>query len=264
MIEKKNEFDLLFYYSYSLNEIGKLKEAKYFYEVQLKTNPKGTAVLNNLGVIYRDEGDIEKAISLFKLATRYDSEEVLYKNNLKSTYILQEKKIEGEKFKKIPENWSLSLKNINVSKLEEFEYFELIKRIEKINQKYRPLIERDFKELIFNYLVGNFKSTIVISGSLVEMILTYQCEKKKFKLIRVENSKGVFVNKKLYDCVLNDLIAFIESQKSFGNDFQHLGNLARVYRNFIHPGLELKGKIDIKSKADLCIISAMEILKKII
>jgi tetratricopeptide (TPR) repeat protein len=261
---KKVEFNLLFHYAYSLNEIGNTSEAKYFYETYLKKNPKSTAVLNNLGLIYRNEGDLLKAISSFKLAERYNSEQVLYKDNLKDTYIMLEKQNENEKINKIPENWIQSVRNINVSKLEEFEYFGLIKKIEKINQKYRPLIERDFKELIFNYLVGNFKSTIVISGSLVEMILTYQCEKRKFKLIPVENSKGVVVNKKLYDCVLNDLIGFIESQKSFGNDFQHLGNLARVYRNFIHPGLELKGKIDIKSKADLCIISAMEILKKII
>ena len=104
----------------------------------------------------------------------------------------------------------------------------------------------------------------MISGSLLEMILTYYCEKKKLLTIQIKDSKGNIQSKKLYDCVLIDLITFVESKKLFGNDFNHLGNLSRIYRNFIHPGLELKSKADIKPKADLCFISSLEILKKII
>ncbi|MEO6231399.1 MAG: hypothetical protein ABJB11_15860 [Ferruginibacter sp.] len=175
-----------------------------------------------------------------------------------------EKKIKKEKQKNIPTNWNVTIKNINVEALENFDYFKIIARVGKVNQKYRTLIERDFNELSFNYLVGNYKSTIVMSGSLVEMILTYFCEKKNHKIINVKNVRGGFDSKKLYDAVLNDLISFVEDKKLFGNDFQHLGNLARVYRNFIHPGLELKSKAIIKPKAELCFISSLEILKKIL
>ena len=95
-------------------------------------------------------------------------------------------------------------------------------------------------------------------------MLTYYCEKKKLKAIPVKGSNGNLKNKQLYDCVLNDLISYIHDKNYFGNDFHHLGNLARIYRNFIHPGLEIKSNVNIKSKADLCFLSTKEILAKII
>jgi tetratricopeptide (TPR) repeat protein len=256
--------NILFQYAYSLKANNKSKEAKYYYEKYLKSSPKSSAALNNLGVIHQELGELEKAISLYKEAIKYGADDELYQNNLKITSQLLEKRFQEEKQKKIPEHWNSSIKNINVNRLDDWGYFEIIQRIEKINKKYKKIIERDFKELFFNYLVNNYKSTVVLSGSLVEMIIIYYCDKKNFKMIPVKNSKGSVQNKKLYDCVLNELIPFIGDKNIFGTDFHHLGNLARIYRNYIHPALELKSNTDIKSKADLCFISAIEIIKKII
>jgi tetratricopeptide (TPR) repeat protein len=256
--------DVMFEYAYSLKTIDNWKDAKEWYESNLKYYPKSSATLNNLGVIYKEQGDYSKAISLYKEAIKNDSEEELYQKNLKVAAELLEKRKHDEKQKRIPDNWNNSIKAINVASLENASYFEIILKIEKLNRKYKGLIERDFKELTFNSLVGNYKSIVVLSGSLVEMILTYYCEKKKYSVIQVKDSKGTVSNKKLYDCVLNDLITFIEDKKLFGNDFHHLSSLARVYRNFIHPGLELKANADIKAKANICFISTIEILKKIL
>ena len=55
----------------------------------------------------------------------------------------------------------------------------------------------------------------------------------------------------------------VAAKKYFGNDFFPLTNLSRVYRNFIHPGVELKNSLD-KTKSDLCFISSIEILRKIL
>lgn len=164
---------------------------------------------------------------------------------------------------KIPDNWLSGFENISIGKLEEIGYFDLIARIQKVNKKFRLLLERDFNELVFNYLVQNEKSTIVLSGSLVELVLTYHFEKKKLDPVPYTDSKGTLRNKKLYDCVLNDLIIYAENNNFYGSDFPHLSNLSRIYRNFIHPGRELKDKLD-KSKCDLCFISTTEILKKIL
>jgi tetratricopeptide (TPR) repeat protein len=163
----------------------------------------------------------------------------------------------------LPQEWLTGLNNISIFQLNELNYSETSKRIAKINKKYRPLISRDYNELIFNYLVGNKKSTIVLSGSFVELILTYYCERKKIKKIEYKNASGNTIKKNLYDCVLFDLISFIDDKKYFGNDFFPLTNLSRVYRNFIHPGVELKNSLD-KTKSDLCFISSIEILRKII
>lgn len=163
----------------------------------------------------------------------------------------------------LPQEWLTGLNNISIFQLNELNYSETSKRIDKVNKKYRPLILRDYNELIFNYLVGNKKSTIVLSGSFVELILTYYCERKKVKKIEYVNASGKSIKKDLYSCVLFDLISFIEEKKYFGNDFFPLTNLSRVYRNFIHPGVELKNRLD-KTKSDLCFISSIEILRKII
>ena len=257
-------YEILFDYAYSLANESRADDAQKYYELQIKQQPSNSAALNNLGVIYEKKEDYLKAISLFKGAIKGNPDHELYRNNLKNVTHLSEKKIKEQKQKIIPDNWGSAIKNINVETLEDFDYFNIIAKIEKVNKKFRTLIDRDFKELSFNYLVGNHKSTIVMAGSLVELILTYFCEKKNYKTIQIKNNKDVLESKKLYDSVLNDLINFIENKKLFGNDFQHLGNLARVYRNFIHPGLELKTKAEIKTKANICFISTLEILKKII
>lgn len=361
------EAGIWFEVGYSLNEIKDHKEAKIAYERQIKYNRKSSATLNNLANIYKSDGELQKAIELYRSALELDPNDEIPKNNLARTlkqfevieneknqkkaldvyfksalkslkqendfvldklnkFILNIKRDENfkdwtipiQKYKfpmlmgtdkqkaeslktqwlnrsyikesdtrdehnvviyfinpyleteitkisnnKIPENWINGFDNVSIGKLEEIGYFELISRIQKVNKRFKPLLERDFNELVFNYLVQNLKATIVLSGSLVELVLTYHCEKKKIIQIPYTDSKGNKKNQNLYDCVLNDLIPYAENNLFFGSDFPHLSNLSRVYRNFIHPGRELKDKLD-KPKCDLCFISTTEILRKIL
>ncbi|WP_299990921.1 tetratricopeptide repeat protein [uncultured Pontibacter sp.] len=163
----------------------------------------------------------------------------------------------------MPLCWTNGLENLSIQKLDEIEYFRLSKKISKIGKKYKTLITRDFDELVFNHLIGNIKSTVVLSGSFVELILTYFCEKKKLKRITYSKPSGGSVSKNLYDCVLSDLIIFIEQNNLLGTEFFHLTNLSRVYRNYVHPGLELKNSLD-KTKSDICFISSIHIMKKVL
>lgn len=163
---------------------------------------------------------------------------------------------------KIPVEWVNGFINISVDVLENKGYFTIMERIEKVNKKFRSIFERDVNELFHNYLLGHQKTTIVLSGSLVELALIYFCEKTKIKTVPVQEGSKT-KNKQLYSCVLNELISYVEQTKAFGQDFTHLSNLSRIYRNFIHPGKELRDGVD-SSKADLCFISTIEILKKIL
>ncbi|MCT3630171.1 tetratricopeptide repeat-containing protein [Elizabethkingia anophelis] len=163
----------------------------------------------------------------------------------------------------IPLKWIDGFSRLNISRLDELEYFILKEKVSKFNKKYKDLVNRDFDELVLNYLVGNIKSTVVLSGSFVELILTFYLERKKIRNISYLQN-GRTINKNIYDSALNDLISYIEQNNHFGKDFFHLTNLSRVYRNFIHPGLELKEKDKLnKGKSDICFISALEVLKKI-
>ncbi len=173
-----------------------------------------------------------------------------------------EKEILRLKKHKIPNHWVNSFVTLSADTLESKGYFKLLSSVETLDEKYKLLFERDIDELFFNYLFNKQKATIVISGSLIELALIYHCESNGLSTIAVQEGTKV-KNKPLYSTVLNELITFAEQQKLFGQDFTHLSNLSRIYRNFVHPGKELKEGLN-NSKVELCFISTIEILKRIL
>lgn len=366
--------DVLFNLSYSYNEIGNYERAKSGYTNYLREYGELTAVLNNLGNIFHNEGDKIKAIELYSKAVELDPDDEIAKNNLKrvekqkvhaeekqkevtkrineyrtslinlkteNDYVLQklsnfinnlksegevednqiaipiykfavlmqtskekanslkdrfiekgyiykttkrnqyraviyeinpllEEEIRGtlEEMNQVVEpSWIKGFEDITKEKLKQIKYFESLKKIRKINKKFSKYISRDYKELVFNYLVGNKKATIVLSGSMVEFLIIYYCEKKRVRSISYTNPRSMnTTTRNLYDSSLFELITYADQNNFFGRDFTHLGNLLRVYRNLIHPGLELKddlGEID-RSKLEISFIGAMEILNKVI
>ena len=52
-------------------KLEKYEEAKKYYLSIIKKNPAFPEILNNLGVIYCKEGDLNKAGNFFKLALEY-------------------------------------------------------------------------------------------------------------------------------------------------------------------------------------------------
>ncbi len=172
--------------------------------------------------------------------------------------------LQKAQYEKINKNWIDGFENVTIENLERYKYFEILLRIRKINKKYRFIIERDFDELVLNYFMKNAKSVVVLSGSLVEALLIYHCEKKKIKRISY-NRQNKVIQKDLYDCNLGDLLSYFEQSKTMSDLLVHLGNISRIHRNFIHPGKELREtELLDQSKSDLCFISAVEIIKKVL
>jgi len=370
----KPNSNILFKLSYSYREIGNMSKAKSGYQNYLNEFGESNAVLNNLGNIFKSEGNTEKATELYSKAIEVEPDDKIAKDNLKNIenqkildeekekeankrineykaslttlktenkYVLEklnnfvvnlkaedeiennqvaipnykfavlmqtsrekaeslkdrflEKKyiyktnkrndyrvvvyeinplieevIKGhleELNQVVEDSWIKGFEDITTEKLKRIKYFTSLKKIERINKKFSKYISRDFKELVFNYLIGNQKATIVLSGSMVEFLIIYYCEKKRIRTITYTNQRSMnVVNRNLYDSTLFELITYADENNLFGRDFPYLGNLLRVYRNLIHPGLELKndlGKID-KSKLEISFIGAMEILNKVI
>lgn len=166
---------------------------------------------------------------------------------------------------KVDEKWINGITLITKDVLDEIEYPDNILRISKINKKYREYILRDYKELAINYLLKNEKATLILAGSLTEYLLTYYCEKKKIKNISYSTANGKSINKKLYDCVLDDLMKYFEVKSLLKSDFFHLNNLSRIYRNYVHPGKELRDTDELNmNKAKICFIGVSELLKTLI
>lgn len=231
-------------------ENGILPIAKWKFKVFMKTDEQKADSLRTQWL------DKEYIIDTGQRGSYY---EVIYEIN---PYL--EKAISEVRLKTINPNWIKGIENLNSEKLEEINYYRNLKKINRVNKKFKPLLKRDYDELTFNYLVKNNKSTIILAGSLIETLLIYYLNKKKIQSItyQINNRR---VSKNLYEATLNDLLQFLEQNKLLQKQFVHLGNISRIFRNYIHPGKELSKTETLDfSKANLCYISACELINFII
>lgn len=168
---------------------------------------------------------------------------------------------------KINQQWFDGFDNINQETLTAIDYFNLLILIQKVNKKYQSLMQRDFNELVFNYLTKNKKSTIILAGSFIELLFTYHCEKKKIKNIEYTTTKNKRIKIKLYNCKMHDFLDYFKEQTThpMSKTIQPIGNIARIYRNFIHPGNELSSKEMLdESKMEICFHSVVQLMKSLI
>jgi len=172
------------------------------------------------------------------------------------------KEIAKLKPKKLNPQWMRGIERLNADELEAISYFDTIKLVRRVKKSIRSILLRDLDELFLNYVMGNDKAVVILSGSIVEILLIYYCEKKKVKNISYQRQNKT-ITKKLYDCNLGDLLAYYEQNKILGDIVLHMGNISRIYRNFVHPGKELREQVTLdQAKANLCFVSALEIVKR--
>lgn len=166
--------------------------------------------------------------------------------------------------KAINKNWLSAIELMSIDNLERINYFDFIKKLDSVKKKFKSILLRDFDELISAYLIKNFKTVIILSGSIIETLLIYQCERKKIdKVAYTINNRTV--SKDLYDCDLGDLLKFFEERNYFSKQLVHLGNVSRIYRNFIHPGKEIREEDELDgNKAELCFLALKEIINGLV
>jgi hypothetical protein len=163
----------------------------------------------------------------------------------------------------VPKQWSDGIACLDAEQLNKLGYFEIIDLIKRVRKKYKYILERDLNELFLNYLMRNNKAVVIISGSLVETLLIYHLDKKKIQKIEYQRNERL-ISKNLFDANLGDLLDFFEQRGLLSGLFVHMGNIARISRNFVHPGKELRETESLKhAKADMCFISALEVVRQI-
>ena len=167
--------------------------------------------------------------------------------------------------KQLPPKWIEGFEKLTLENLEKCSYFSTLHKIRKIKGKYRELAERDLNELFLNYVLKNEKSVIILTGSLVEVVLMYYCEEKDITHFYQHRKNKTVVKRDLYDSDLGEMLNHLQEKKILGEVLVHIGNIARIYRNFIHPGRELREpELLNQSKLDLCFISALEIINTLL
>ena len=173
------------------------------------------------------------------------------------------KTLDSVKRSQVPKSWADGIQALDGVHLEQLGYFDAVRRVKKTKKSFRSILERDLNELFLNYLMANHKAVVVMSGSLVETLLIYHCEKKKISQVTYDRNQRQ-ISKRLYDADLGDLLDYFEQNRILSDLFVHMGNIARISRNFIHPGKELREAEQLsKAKADMCFISALEVVRHI-
>ena len=168
--------------------------------------------------------------------------------------------------KQLPPKWISGFEALTLERLEDYAYFSTLHKVKNIQGKYRDIIERDLNELFFNYLMKNEKSVIILAGSLVEAVLMYYCEEEQeITHLYQQRKNNRTVKRDLYDSDLAEMLNYLKEKKILSDLFVHIGNIARIYRNFIHPGRELREpELINQSKLDLCFLSTLEIINTLL
>lgn len=117
---------------------------------------------------------------------------------------------------------------------------------------------------------GGWKSSTVLSGSIIEAILLYELKENTDNdnnlestiksLSENENGFGKIKNNKLEDCNLYQLIALGEKLDIISNDTADQCKLAKNYRNLIHPGREIRKKQTCNRGTALAAMAAVELI----
>lgn len=139
-------------------------------------------------------------------------------------------------------------------------YSARLKRLAKLPALFSAAAVRDFKELADNYARGNYKSVIILAGSLLELLLI-----ARFKKMRILQIKNVLPDKhpakKLLEAGLNDLLHLAEEENLLPREGLRLTKAARICRNLVHPGLEISSRQKVNAnKAEICFLSVLEAL----
>ena len=191
--------------AYSYAEMGNSENAIKYYEIVLSDEENNSAALNNLGVIYKDKGNIDKALELFNKSEGITHDDIHVRNIKDCQEIKKEKKKQDEQFK-IGES---NIKNENgyiINKLCKFadkanesnhvicSYYELQQVLEtnpdKAQEILKTFLDKKYIIKLSNHNYATSKSVYLINENLIKIINEQKEENKLLNSI-IDKIEGI-------------------------------------------------------------------------
>lgn len=234
--------------AYSLNKCNDVKEAKNIYEKLLLKEPT-SAVYNNLGAIYEDEKDLEKAKEYYAEALKIDKEEELYNRNFDRI----ETKIKDKKER------IKNLKDVYFKKTESYE-----KSI--VFSIYKLAISEP--KVTINTLCRVLNKTERYIKARVEKLCRLELLFEKNGELYIENTINELVGNHI-DPIVERQVIKVNNSKLYRPIFYHESELV-MYRvlkelfpqQFVFPNLSLKTIFEIEKIKDIISKEQLEYLYK--
>jgi hypothetical protein len=120
----------------------------------------------------------------------------------------------------------------------------------------REIIERDYGDIVKAVATTSWKSVIILSGGIIEAILLNCLMADESRARTAKGAPGGKPDLSEWD--LSELLRVAVNLKMVEPSAEMLADAARQYRNIVHPGYELRNKLQVgKFEAD----SALNTLK---
>jgi len=154
---------------------------------------------------------------------------------------------ENERIKE-NESYELLGQRLNVDEIKKIGYTknlqDLINNIGNVD--LRDILLRDVRECAISLLTNQYKSCIVICGSIIEAIIVDRIEDKDVSKYDI----GTLLHKRpqtkaVKEMNLNELLELAKAEKIIDIEEYHLSNYLRAYRNIIHPSCEVRKNYDV-------------------
>lgn len=127
------------------------------------------------------------------------------------------------------------------------------------DNELRKILERDYSEIQRAFVAQSWKSVIIMCGSAIEAILLNLLKQDEKK---AKSSKKASEEKNLEKWSLNNLIEVAVDLKLVTEGIAKLSHPVREYRNIIHPGNEIRNKIEFGKEEARIAIEVLNILHR--
>ncbi len=138
-------------------------------------------------------------------------------------------------------NFMDNLNNFTIENLKKLDYIETQQKLTEINnQRVKDIFIRDYNELVYNYLSNQSKTVVLMSGTIIELLLLYILELNSISKYNVGPKSK---NKKIEEMDISEMLEVCTSEKLIHNAPKKFIDGMKNFRNFVHPGKEIREKL---------------------